>query len=86
MENHSISFNWDQINSGTADNTYHNAFYDLAYQYTWAKRKIDFELKWLNIANRNVFERYSIGATSDSYTRIQLRPSQVMLTVKFNFK
>jgi hypothetical protein len=86
MENHSIGFAWDQINSGTQDNMYHNAFYDLSYQYTWAKKKIDFELKWMNIANKQSFERYSLGATSDSYTRIQLRPSQVMLTVKFNFK
>ncbi|MBS1548811.1 MAG: hypothetical protein JSS94_02945 [Bacteroidetes bacterium] len=86
MENHSIGFSWDQINSGTPDLMYHNAFYDLSYQFTWASKKIDFELKWMNIADKKVFERYSVGATSDSYTRMQLRPSQVMLTVKFNFK
>lgn len=85
IDNHSIGFNWDQINSGTAGNIYHNAFYDLTYQFTWAKKKVDFELKWMNIANTKVFERYSIGATSDSFTRIQLRPSQVMFTMKFNF-
>lgn len=85
IENHTVGFAWDQLNSGTPDNMYHNAFYDLTYQYTWSKKKIDFELKWNNIANKKVFERYSVGATSESYTKIQLRPSQVMFAVKFNF-
>lgn len=86
LENNTVTFNWDQINSAQGANVYHNAFYDLAYQYTWAKKKIDFELKWLNITNRRVFERFSNDAVFQSFTRIQLRPSQVMFTVKFNFK
>lgn len=86
VENHTIGFNWDQINSGSNLTSYKNAFYDLSYQYTWAAKKVDFEVKWLNIANRKVFERYSVNATSESFTRMQLRPSQVMFTVKFNFK
>ncbi|WP_292009901.1 carboxypeptidase-like regulatory domain-containing protein [Chryseobacterium sp.] len=88
IENHTIGFNWDQINSKLGDTKYTNAFYDLSYQFTWAKKKIDFELKWMNIANRKVFETYNINASTNSisYTRIQLRPSQVMLAVKFNFK
>ncbi|MGA9211347.1 carboxypeptidase regulatory-like domain-containing protein [Kaistella sp.] len=86
VENHTIGFNWDQINSGNNLTTYNNAFYDLSYQYTLAKKKIDFELKWLNIGNRKVFERFATATTSESYTKMQLRPSQVMFTVKFNFK
>lgn len=85
-ENHTFGFYWDQINSGSGDRNYGNAFYDLSYQYTWAKKKVDFELKWLNIANHKVFERFSVNTIGDSYTKIQLRPSQVMFTVKFNFK
>ena len=86
VENHTIGFTWDQINSGNNLTTYNNAFYDLSYQYTWAKKKIDFELKWMNIGNRKVFERFATSAISESYTRMELRPSQVMFTVKFNFK
>ncbi|MBF8457932.1 hypothetical protein IV494_12160 [Kaistella sp. G5-32] len=86
LANHTIGFNWDQINSGSNLTSYRNAFYDLSYQYTWSKKKIDFELKWLNIANRKVFERFATSATSTDFTRMQLRPSQVMFTVKFNFK
>lgn len=83
---HTIGFMWDQINSGNAETTYNNGFYDLSYQYTWSKKKIDFEVKWMNIANRKVFERFSNTNISEEFTRMQLRPSQVMFTVKFNFK
>ncbi|PJJ64580.1 TonB-dependent receptor [Chryseobacterium geocarposphaerae] len=88
IENHTIGFNWDQVNStATAtDQKYHNGFYDLSYQFTWSKKNIDFELKWMNIANKKVFENYEINSTYTSFTRYQLRPSQVMFTVKFNFK
>ena len=86
LPNNTIGFTWDQINSGNDLSNYKNAFYDVSYQYTWAKKKIDFEIKWLNIANRKVFERFSTNATYNDFTRMQLRPSQVMFTVKFNFK
>lgn len=86
IENHTIGFNWDQVNTNAVGQKYHNAFYDVSYQFTWAKKKIDFEVKWMNIANKKVFETYEIGTTDTRYTRIQLRPSQVMFTVKFNFK
>lgn len=86
IENHTIGFNWDQVNTSALDQKYNNGFFDVSYQFTWAKRKIDFELKWMNIANKKVFETYDINPQSISYTRVQLRPSQVMFTVKFNFK
>ncbi|RXM38509.1 hypothetical protein BOQ62_16505 [Chryseobacterium sp. CH21] len=88
IENHTIGFNWDQVNTSDGTNKYKNGFYDISYQFSWSKKKIDFELKWLNIANRKFFETYNINQTtnSSSYTKIQLRPSQVMFTVKFNFK
>lgn len=86
IENHTIGFNWDQVNTSAANEEYRNGFYDLSYQFTWSKKKIDFEVKWMNIANKKVFETYDINTTNISYTRILLRPSQVMFTVKFNFK
>lgn len=86
MESHTVGFNWDQVNTNAAGQKYHNGFYDVSYQFTWTKKKIDFELKWMNIANKKVFETYDINTTNIEYTRYQLRPSQVMLSVKFNFK
>ncbi|MFS4431680.1 hypothetical protein [Chryseobacterium sp. S90] len=86
LENHIIGFYWDQINSKSADVKYNNGFFDLSYQFSWTKKKIDFELKWMNIANKKVFERIEIDNTTITQTTMQLRPSQVMLSVKFNFK
>lgn len=85
-EGHSIAFNWDQINTKQAQLQFQNGFYDLTYQFAWTKKKIDFELKWLNIANRNVFETISDSAIQTTVSRINIRPSQVMVSVKFNFK
>ncbi|REC44752.1 carboxypeptidase-like regulatory domain-containing protein [Chryseobacterium pennipullorum] len=86
LENHTIGFYWDQINSKSADIKYNNGFFDVSYQFSWAKKKLDFELKWMNIADKKVFERIDIDNTTITQTTMLLRPSQVMLTVKFNFK
>lgn len=88
MDNHTIGFNWDDNTSKTEGNQYRNSFFDLSYQYTWAKRKIDFELKWLNIGNKKYYETVSVSSSDNSIRRtlINIRPSQLMLSVKFNFK
>ncbi|WP_312389763.1 hypothetical protein [Chryseobacterium sp.] len=86
LENHTIGFYWDQINSKLGETKFNNGFFDVSYQFSWAKKKVDFELKWMNIADRKVFERISVGDATITRTTMQLRPSQVMFTVKFNFK
>ncbi|WP_027376862.1 TonB-dependent receptor [Kaistella palustris] len=88
LENHTLGFVWDDISTSQGNTTLRNSFYDLSYQYTWSKKKIDFEVKWLNIANRKTYETISYNTTYFSTVRnnIEIRPSQVMFTVKFNFK
>ena len=88
FENHTIGFFWDELNSEAAGEKFRNSFYDLSYQYTWAKKKIDFEVKWLNIANRKAYEdiSYFPEFLQTSKRTMYIRPSQVMFTVKFNFK
>ncbi len=86
IENHSIGLNWDQLNYTGASQNLKNGFFDLTYQFAWTKRKMDFELKWMNIADKKVFERINDAPDTYSYQRINIRPSQVMFTVKFNFK
>lgn len=85
IENHSIGLNWDQSNYKQGDQQFKNPFFDLTYQYTWAKKKIDFELKWLNIANTKVYETVGNSSVGTTYRRMFIRPSQVLFTVKFNF-
>ncbi len=88
MDNHTVGLVWDDVSTSQGDTTLRNAFFDLSYQYTWAKKKIDFEVKWLNIANKKRYETIGYNTTYFSTTRnsIEIRPSQVMFTVKFNFK
>lgn len=87
-ENHTFGFNWDDLSTKASGENFRNSFFDVSYQYTWVKRKIDFELKWLNIANRKVYETVSVDAFQQLVTTNQMyiRPSQFMFTVKFNFK
>ena len=88
VENHTIGFVWDDVTTSQGVTNLRNSFYDVSYQFTWAKKKIDFEVKWLNIANKKLYETISYDTTFFSTTRnsIEIRPSQVMFTVKFNFK
>lgn len=87
-ENHTIGFFWDDINTKAKGVNFNNSFFDVSYQYTWTKKKIDFELKWLNIGNKKTYETISYNPQYLSTTTnlIYIRPSQVMFTVKFNFK
>ncbi|TDX84684.1 TonB-dependent receptor [Epilithonimonas xixisoli] len=87
-ENHTFGFNWDDLSTSASGENFRNSFFDISYQYTWVKRKIDFEFKWLNIANRKVYETVSVDAFQQLVTTNQMyiRPSQFMFTVKFNFK
>ena len=87
-DNHTFGFNWDDVSSSTTGLSFRNSFYDLSYQYTWVKRKIDFEFKWLNIANKKLYETVNVNVQQKLITsnQIYIRPSQFMFTVKFNFK
>lgn len=87
-DNHTFGFNWDDLSTKASGQNFRNSFFDLSYQYTWVKRKIDFEFKWLNIANRKVYETVNVEVVQQLVTTNQMyiRPSQFMFTVKFNFK
>ena len=87
-DNHTLGFFWDDLTTGQNGESYRNSFFDASCQFTWAKKKIDFELKWLNIGNKKVYETigYNINYLSTTRSTMQIRPSQVMFTVKFNFK
>ena len=86
-ENHTLGFYWDDISTKSEGNSFRNSFYDASYQYTWAKKKVDFEVKVLNLANTNLFEQVTRTAENIERTSsINIRPRQLMFTVKFNFK
>lgn len=85
---HTLGFILDDTESKFNGKKYANTFYDASYQYTWKEKKIDFEVKVLNLANVKTYERVSFDAATNSETfqKVDIRPRQVMFTVKFNFK
>ncbi|WP_300671528.1 TonB-dependent receptor [Soonwooa sp.] len=87
-ENHTFGFFWDDLTTKAMGTNFRNSFYDVSYQYTWVKKKIDFEFKWLNIANKKVYETVNVDVAQSliSTNQMYIRPSQFMFTVKFNFK
>jgi hypothetical protein len=88
IKDHTIGFTWDELQFQNAGETKKNSFYDISYQYSLAKEKMDIELKVVNIANTNVFEdiRFDSQLNQVRQTSVNIRPRQVLLTVKFNFK
>ena len=88
IKNHTLGFSWDELHFKNGDNYRKNAFYDLSYQYTMPKSKVDLELKLMNIANTNIYQdvNFSNATGQTTFRTINMRPRQVMFTVKFNFK
>jgi hypothetical protein len=62
-----------------------NIFVDLFYRYTFRKQRIDLDARWLNIFNTGTYTSFHPNAYSVLETTYMLRPSQVMLTMKFSF-
>lgn len=87
-QGHTIGFFWDDVTATQLGQSFRNTFLDASYQFTWAKKKMDFEVKWMNIGNKKVYETISYNTTQLATTRsaMLIRPSQVMFSVKFNFK
>ncbi len=88
IKDHTIGFTWDELSSKNASASRHNSFYDISYQYSLTKEKMDIELKVMNIANTNLYQDISFNAQFNQTTirNMNIRPRQVLLTVKFNFK
>ena len=88
IKDHTIGFTWDELQFQNAGETKKNSFYDISYQYSLVQEKMDIELKVVNIANTNVFEdiRFDSQLNQVRQTSVNIRPRQVVLTMKFNFK
>lgn len=84
-KNHYIKMNGDYyVNDDNRINP--NSFFaDLTYRYTLTKKKIDFELGWLNIFNEKTFSQNSFSSNYEQRYTYKLRPGQFMMTTRFTF-
>lgn len=62
-----------------------NRFMDVMYRLKWEKKKIDFDFEWSNILNTKEYEQVVINSIQTSTTNFKLRPSQFLVSVRFNF-
>lgn len=65
---------------------FNNQFVDASYRHTVGKRKIDLELKWMNILNTKEYEQVLINAIQTNITRFTLRPTQVLVSARMNLR
>ena len=88
IKNHTVGFYWDELQFKTGNNTRKNSFYDVSYQYSLVEEKMDIELKVVNISNTNLYQDITFSTLTNytTYRNINIRPRQLLLTLKFNFK
>lgn len=63
----------------------HNYFVDISYRYTITRHRIDIDVRWVNIFNHKTFRDYQVGMFSFMENEYNLRPSQLVLLVRFSF-
>ena len=84
-DRHYFKMNFDfYINDDSRLNP-NSTFGDLMYRYSLKKRKIDFELSAYNLFNEKYFSQNSFSANYEQRFIYKLRPTQFMLTTRFNF-
>lgn len=60
-------------------------FLDLQYRYTITDRRIDIDVRWINILNHKTYHDYHIGPYSLMENQYFLRPTQFVILVRFTF-
>ncbi|WP_282017349.1 carboxypeptidase-like regulatory domain-containing protein [Salegentibacter mishustinae] len=82
-DNQYLSLSGEYYGNSLSENE-DNYFVNLGYQFTFKKPKMDLNLSWRNILNTETF----INAYNNQYYYVQssyqLRPSQVLATLKFS--
>jgi len=86
IENHSLLISGDYSSYKFVGEKFSNPFLDIGYQYSLAKRKLDFELKCTNLLNTRTFTQAYINDIQTNQTTFNIRPLQLLLAVKFNLR
>ncbi|WP_418646328.1 carboxypeptidase-like regulatory domain-containing protein [Tenacibaculum insulae] len=62
-----------------------NNFFNAIYRHNFSKKGMSFELKWNNILNTSLYENVFISNFSTIKTTYNIRPSQILASLKFRF-
>lgn len=85
LKNHQLTVTADHYYNDFVPANKHNVYWDLAYRYTIAKQRIDFDLVCINMLNAATYVRPMFTQFYFSQNIVQLRPRQLMLKVGFYF-
>ncbi|MEL4307228.1 carboxypeptidase-like regulatory domain-containing protein [Joostella sp. CR20] len=83
-KNHYVGLNTEYVSNNLYSKTDTNLFADVVYKYTWQKKNVDFGLRWSNIFNTENYNTVNVSEYSYVATRFNLRPQQLLLSVKFS--
>ena len=64
----------------------YNCFMNINYKYQITKNKIDLDLSWNNIFNTKHYINSFNYNYLQSKTQYNLRPSQIMISIRFNLE
>ncbi|MCA4792121.1 TonB-dependent receptor [Myroides odoratimimus] len=85
FKSHSFIWKLDYKENVFNNQKFTNRFMDVMYRFKWNKKKIDFDFEWNNILNTKEYEQVVINSIQTSTTNFKLRPSQFLVSVRFNF-
>lgn len=83
--NQYFSINSEYYFNNISEENRDNYFLNLKYQYTFLKSGIDLEASWNNVLSTDEFVRVSNNEFAYIQSTYRLRPSQVLVSVKFSF-
>ena len=80
-----LSANSEYYYNSISNRNRNNYFLNLNYQYTFKKPAFDLRASWNNVLNTNEFVRVSNSEFSYIQSTYRLRPSQLLVSLKFSF-
>jgi hypothetical protein len=83
--NQYIGFNAEYYKNNFSNQNQENFFLNLNYRYTFEKNRIDLELNWNNILDTKEFTSVFNDTFSYTQSTYQLRPRQILMSIKFSF-
>lgn len=84
LKSHSLTIGLEDYITRTDKEKYTTPFFNLSYNYRWSKKKIDFSVKCNNLLNRKKIERYYSSDISEIISSYQLRPRQILFSVRMS--
>lgn len=86
FKNHSLTSSIEYTESVFNKQRFPNKFLDLKYRYKWNAKKIDFDLDYTNILNTKQYQQVILNTIQTTQTNYNIRPAQIMASIRFNFK